>query len=300
MELHQIRYFAAICEAGNISQAATKLHMAQPSLSEQLRKLEHELGVQLVVRMPRRVVLTQAGVAFRDHATRILREVELTQRHLDAVAAQTGSRIRMGVLPTVGAHVLGPVIADFRRIHPTVDVVLREENSSSSVEHVLREGQLDIAVIRVSGTLPTPLTATLLLREPLVALVPPDHHLAPSPQVTLAALGIESFITLKPGYGLRELVLNVLNQAGVRPQIRVEVSQITLLMALIEAGLGVTILPRLAIDTHRHIAQIHIQEPHAMRELYTVWRRDAPLEMEAPLRTLIEGLSQHAACLLAQ
>lgn len=282
-----------------MSRAATRLHMAQPSLSEQLRKLERELGVQLFDRKPRNMVLTPAGEAFRIHAERILSEVELTHRHLDTVVAQAGQRVRIGVLPTVAARLLPDVIRDFRRLYPTIDIVLREENASSNVEHVLAQGEIDVAVIRINGTLPPQLDASLLLREPLVALVPPGHYLARSSQASLKELGVEPLLTLKTGYGLRELVLNVLNEVGVTPNISVEVSQLEFLMGLVEAGLGLTILPRLAINTNRRYTQVHIYDQHAVRELYTVWRRDIPVELETPLRAFIDSLQIHADRLVA-
>ncbi len=294
MQLHQLRYFIAICEEGNMSRAAIRLFVAQPSLSEQVRKLEQELGTPLFVRLPRRLVLTPAGETFRVHATRILEEVDLVQSHIDEVSAQSGQEIRVGVLPTLGSRLFPTVIAEFRRTNPGVRIELREENSSLSVKHLLSERELDVGVLRLDGKLPSHLEASFFLREPLVALVGPGHLLARGGEVSLEEIAEEPFITLKAGYGLRELVMNVLKEAGVTPNITVEVSQLDFLIGLVEAGMGITMLPQLAVARERRVTQLQISDRHAFRELYLVWRKDIPRESRTPLRTFIEMLRANA------
>ncbi len=294
MQLHQLRYFIAICEEGNMSRAAVRLFVAQPSLSEQVRKLEQELGTPLFVRLPRRLVLTPAGETFRVHAMRILEEVDLVQSHIDEVSAQSGQEIRVGVLPTLGSRLFPTVIAAFRRTNPGVRIELREENSSLAVKHLLTERELDVGVLRLDGKLPSHLEASFFLREPLVALVAPDHLLARGGEVSLEEIADEPFLTLKAGYGLRELVMNVLKEAGVTPNITVEVSQLDFLIGLVEAGMGLTMLPQLAVARERQVTQLQISDRHAFRELYLVWRKDIPRESRTPLRTFIEMLRSNA------
>jgi len=294
LQLHQIRYFMAICEEGNMSRAAARLFVAQPSLSEQVRKLEQELGLPLFIRLPRRLVLTPAGEEFRIHAARILDEVDLARARIDEVSAQSGQEIRVGVLPTLGSRLFPKVIAEFRRTNPGVRLELREENSSLSVKHLLTERELDVGVMRFDGKLPSHLEASFFLREPLVALVPTDHLLARSGEISLEELTEEPFLTLKAGYGLRELVLNVLKEAGVTPNITVEVSQLDFLIGLVEAGMGLTMLPQLAVARERKVTQLQISDRHAFRELYVIWRKDIPRESRTPLRTFIELLRANA------
>ncbi len=294
MELRQIRYFIAIYEEGNMSRAAARLYVAQPSLSEQIRKLEQELGLPLFVRLPRRLVLTPAGEAFRIHAARILEEVDLVQTHIDEVSAQSGQKIRVGVLPTLGSRLFPSVIAEFRRTNPGARIELREEISSLSVKHLLVEREIDVGVIRLDGKLASHLEASFFLREPLVALVPPGHLLARSGEISLQEIAEEPFLTLKPGYGLRELVLNVLKEAGVTPNITVELSQLDFLIGLVEAKMGLTILPQLAVARERSVTQLQISDRHAFRELYLVWRKDIPRESKAPLRMFMDILRTHA------
>jgi LysR family transcriptional regulator, hydrogen peroxide-inducible genes activator len=294
LELRQIRYFIAICEEGNMSRAAARLFVAQPSLSEQIHKLEQELGLPLFTRLPRRLVLTPAGEAFRLHAARILEEVDLVQTRIDEVSAQSGQKIRVGVLPTLGNRLFPSVIAEFRRSNPGARIELREEISSLSVKHLLMDREIDVGVIRLDGKLASHLEASFFLREPLVALVPPGHLLMRSGEISLQEIADEPFLTLKPGYGLRELVLNVLKKAGVTPNITVEVSQLDFLIGLVEAKMGLTILPKLAVARERNVKQLQISDRHAFRELYLVWRKDIPRESKAPLRKFIDILRTHA------
>ena len=294
MELRQIRYFIAICEEGNMSRAAARLFVAQPSLSEQIRKLEQELRLPLFVRLPRRLVLTPAGEAFRIHAARILEEVDLVQTRIDEVSAQSGQKIRVGVLPTLGSRLFPSVIAEFRRTNPGARIELREEIDSRSVKHLLMEREIDVGVIRLDGKLASHLEASFFLREPLVALVPPGHLLARRGEISLQEIAEEPFLTLKPGYGLRELVLNVLKAAGVTPNITVEVSQLDFLIGLVEARMGLTILPQLAVARERNVTQLQISDRHAFRELYLVWRKDVPRGSKAPLRMFMDILRTHA------
>jgi DNA-binding transcriptional LysR family regulator len=294
LQLQQISYFVAICEEGNLTRAAARLFMAQPSLSEQIRKLEHELGVPLFTRLPRRLVLTPAGEIFRVHAETILNEVELLKTQIGENSAQSGSEIRIGVLPSLGSQLFPNVIAELRRTFPSVYITLREENSSLSLQHLLAERELDVGVIRLGGRLASHLAASFFLRERLVALIPPDHPLARTGEISLHELVEEPFLTLKVGYGLRELMLNVLNEAGVTPNITVEVSQLEFLIGLVEAGMGVTVLPQLAAPRERRVVQLQISDRHAMRELYIVWRKDLPFENKTPLRMLINILRANA------
>ena len=294
MELRQIRYFIAICDEGNMSRAAARLFVAQPSLSEQIHKLEQELGLPLFTRLPRRLVLTPAGEAFRLHAARILEEVDLVQTRIDEVSAQSGQKIRVGVLPTLGNRLFPSVIAEFRRSNPGARIELREEISSLSVKHLLMDREIDVGVIRLDGKLASHLEASFFLREPLVALVPPGHLLMRSGEISLQEIADEPFLTLKPGYGLRELVLNVLKKAGVTPNITVEVSQLDFLIGLVEARMGLTILPQLAVARERNVTQLQISDRHAFRELYLVWRKDIPRGSKAPLRMFMDILRTHA------
>jgi DNA-binding transcriptional LysR family regulator len=290
MELHQLRYFITVCREGSFTRAAERLYIAQPSLSEQIRKLETELGTRLFERLGRRVALTSAGEAFRPHAERALFEVEEARNRVGEVLQLRRGRVAVGVLPSVGARLLPGVLAEYRSAHPGVQVVLREENVSAHFEDMVHAGELDLAVIRLPLRRPD-LDARSLIREPLVLLVPPSHPLPSVGSVDPATLRDEPFVAMKATYGLRDLLLQVCRRAGFEPRIAVETAQLEIVRGLVEAGVGVTILPSLAAVGGAR--RVRLRDPGAVRELGVVWRRGWPLSPAAG--AFLELLEQSAA-----
>lgn len=297
MELHQLRYVLAVAEAGSITRASEHLHLAQPSLSTQIRKLERELGVPLFERLGRRVVLTAAGEAFVAHAHRAVSEINDARRSVDAVRGLRQGRVRLGVLPSAGARLLPGVLARFIRQYPGVEMRLREQNVSGTFEEMVHAGTLDIAVIRMPRSREG-LHAASLVREPMLAVLPADHRLAEDPgtpargPLALGDLADEPFVGMVPGYGLRELLDATCTAAGFTPRVVVETTQLGTVHGMVQAGIGVTVLPRLCVSTE--VATRPLSDPHARRELGVVWRSGQPLE--AAPAALLEELLISAAC----
>lgn len=292
MELHQLRYFLTVYREGTLTRAAERLYLAQPSLSEQIRKLEQELGAPLFERLPRRLVLTAAGEAFLAHAERALQEVEDGRSAVRDVLDLRRGRAAIGVLPSVGATVLPGAAAEFRRHYPDVRFILREESASATIAEAVRAGELDLAVIRLPKPEPE-LASKLFLREPLMLVTAPEHRLAGRPGVSVAELEDEPFVALKPGYGLREVLVQTCRTAGFEPRIVADGGQIELVRGLALAGMGVTILPALAVGQGGQ--GIPLSDEYAVRELYFVWRKQVPLTA-APQAFLeiLEQLTQNA------
>jgi len=270
VELHQLRYFLAVFREGTFSRAAETLSLAQPSLSEQIRKLESELGSDLFERTSRRLIPTPAAEALRPYAERMLADMVEARARVHDVAALQGGRVRLGVLPSLGAHLMPDAIADFQRRYPSVEMQLVEGVASRTLAMMVEAGEIDIAVVRLEEPAPA-LNASLLLRDPMLALVPPDHPLAGRRRVWLSDLADEPFLTLKPGYGLRTLMLRLLEQAGIHPRIVLEVSQLDFLRGLVQAGMGVTVLPELACSFGED-TRVRIADRGSERELYLVSR----------------------------
>lgn len=274
MEFHQLRYFLAVVSEGSFTRAAERLYITQPSLSEQVRKLEAELGTRLFERLGRSLALTRAGEALLPHAERVVSELEQARRRVQRVDELRGGRISIGVLPSVAARLLPWSVAELRRRHPDVEVTLREEERSNNVEDLVRAGDLDLGIIRLPGR-SVGLEARPLLREPLVLVVPPGHHLARRHSISLSELAQEPFVAMKPGYGLRDLLEAVCRKAGFEPRVSVEVGQLASVQGLVLAGLGVTVLPRTAAGSEgRHVG---LRDQHAFRALGVVWSRERPL-----------------------
>ena len=276
MELHQLRYFVAVAKEGSMTRAAASLFLAQPTLSIQIRKLEQEIGTKLFERLARNVVLTEAGTAFLEHAERALTELERGRERVEDVVGLRDGRVSLGVLPSVAAHLLPGVLAEFRAEHPGVTVNLVEHDVSREFEQLVQAGQLHMAVTRMPVTL-AGLGARTLVREPIVVLVPPDHPLAGRPEVALHELADEGFVCMRSGYGLRELTDQLCAGAGFAPRVVIETGQLSIVHGMVRSGVGVALLPRLAAEGAEHA--VPVSDPVARRELGVVWRRTA---LESP------------------
>ncbi len=274
MELHQLRYFVTVAQEGTFTRAAERLYLAQPSLSEQIRKLEGELGCPLFERLGRTLAVTSAGEALLPHAQRILFEVEQARLRVQDVRGLRRGRLSIGVLPSAGARLLPRFLAEFRRRHPRVDVVLREDNVSAELEDLVNSGFLDLAIIRLPARRPG-LAARLLVREPMVLLMPPGHRLAGRRALTLREVALEPFVAMRTGSGLRDLLEAVCWAAGFEPHVAVEAGQLGSVQALVLAGMGVTVLPEMASGSEGR--RVRVRDAHAFRELGVVWRHGQPL-----------------------
>jgi LysR family transcriptional regulator, hydrogen peroxide-inducible genes activator len=294
MELHQLRYFVAAAHHGTITRASESLYLSQPSLSEQIRKLERELGTPLFERLGRRLVLTAAGAAFLPHAERSLFEVEEGRTRVREVLGMRRGRVAIGAPPSVSAQVLPGVLAAFKRVNPGVEVVLKEALASARFESMVHAGELDMAVIRLPGSRPD-LEYRTLLREPMLALVPPSHRLAERRRIAVAELADEEFVSLSPEFGIRDIMMEICHRAGFEPRVVAETGQMTVILRLVGVGVGVTILPRMAAGDET--PALALDDPDAAREMAVCYRAGRPLSPPAMglLDLLIEATSGPAA-----
>jgi len=275
MELHQLRYFVTVARDGTFTKAAERLYITQPSLSEQIRKLETELGSPLFQRLGRRLALTSAGESFLPHAEKVMSEIEEARARVQEVCGLRRGRLSIGVLPSAAARLLPGLLAEFRRRHPGVEVSLHEGNDSAEFEQMVHDGQLDLAIVRLPVRRRTDLEVEFLIREPAVMVAPPGHRLADRRTVALAELAKEPFVTMKPGHGLREFLQQFCRQAGFDPRIVLEGDHLGSLMGLVRAGDGVTVVPRMAADHEGR--RVRVRDGFAYRDLGVVWRRAQPV-----------------------
>jgi LysR family hydrogen peroxide-inducible transcriptional activator len=294
VELHQLRYVITVAEEGSFTKAAERLYLAQPSLSVQIRKLEQELGTPLFERLGRRVRVTAAGEAFLTHARRAVFESEQARERVAEVRGLARGRVALGVLPSVGARLLPTVLAQFTSEHPQVQVRLLEQNVSGEFERLVHDGQLDLAVIRMPKQR-ADLRGQRLVREPLLALVPPGHPLSADRDIDLSELAGEPFVGMQQGYGLRELMDETCREAGFVPRVVVETTQLSIVQGMVRAGIGVSLLPRLAVGNE--VAALALRDRAACREFGVVWRAGPPLEpaVQEFLDLMLRMASAHSA-----
>ena len=288
VELHHIRYFVSVARHQSFTRAAAENMVAQPSLSQQIRRLEEELGAPLFDRSRTPVRLTEAGEALLPHAEAILRQVEAAKAAVEERLGLRTGRLVLGSLPMTGSRVLPRVITAFRRRYPGIQVILREESTQRLTELALA-GETDLTLTTLPLGSPG-LLAQPLLTEPILLALPPDHPLVlevTGPTgvrpVPLSAVADEPFLIMKPGYGFRDLVLEACRAAGFVPQIAFESAQIETLQAMVAAGLGVTLVPAMAADRSLRPAPVFVPlagDP-LTRTLALAWRRDRPLPRSA-------------------
>ncbi|MFF1421828.1 LysR family transcriptional regulator [Streptomyces sp. NPDC058280] len=286
MEIHQLRYVQAIAETGSFTAAAARLYLAQPSLSVQVRKLEHELGAALFERSGRHVTLTAAGEVFLQHANRALGELDRARESVrEAQRPAARLRVTLGVLPSVGAGLLPGALASLRREHPEVTVSVVERDSSEEFVDMVRTNRLDLAAVR-KQTVQAELSRMPLAREPLAAVLPPGHPLAGRSETSLRALAGESYVAMPAGSALRELMESACRRVGFAPAIAIEARHLASVWAMVRAGIGICVLPELAADAG--LPTVHIQEPYLHRDLVVVWRGAGGLA--PPSRAIVRHL----------
>jgi len=274
MEMHQIRYFLAIADLGSFTEAAERCHVSQPSLSSQIAKLEAEVGGALFERRHSGSVLTARGKLLLPRLREIERTLERIGQDVKDLDGLEGGIIRFGCLPTTGAYLLPSLLRDFRERYPKLTLKLQED-SSPLLASALLQGELDLALVDEAG-LGTGLRGWPLFTEPLVAAVPPEHRLAKQGAVALEALADEPLIVMKSGHGFRTIVLEAFRSRGIVPHIVYESSGIETVQALVLAGWGVSLVPRLVKRPDGPL-YLDLLPPTPTRTLFIAARATDPL-----------------------
>ncbi len=243
-DLRQLECFCAVARAGSFTKAAVDLGIAQPSLSEQITKLEHSLGAALFERLSRRIELTPLGEAILGKAQALLEDAGALRDHFERAREGVRGPLRVGAIPTILPYFLAPLLRTFMERFEDIDLHVREGTTAELVEQVL-EGVIDVAVVSlpVEGA---GLVMRELFREPLYLAVPESHPLASSMKVQLRRLSSERLLILKDGHCLRNETLAVCDRARARFAGQFEADQLLTIFELIRAGFGVSIVPGMA------------------------------------------------------
>jgi len=251
MELHQLRYFLAVARFGSFTRAAEHERIAQPSLSQQIRKLEDELGVQMFDRLGRHIRLTTFGERFQEHARRVLSNLEAARRDVDAMLGLHTGPVFVGVIPTVAPYILPQALARCSQACPGITVNVVEDLTHGLLKGIC-EGELDLALLSLPVEAPE-LVAEPLMRDRMLLAVPKQHRLyGRRRKLRLDEVGRERFLLLKDGHCFRDDVLEVCKRSRLNPQVVFEGGQFDTLMAMVAAGAGVTLLPEIARSRYRN------------------------------------------------
>ncbi len=273
MELRQLCYFEAVARHGHVSRAARELHMAQPSLSKQLRVLENDLGVALFDRVGRRIELTEAGKLFLPYAKRVLAEVDAAREAVQQYQDVHRGRVAIGTPPTVGTQLLPAALAEFNREYPGVNLELHEAGAGRLLQ-LLAEGSVHLAVVSVPVA---GVACAELFTEDLVLAIGVHHRLAAGSTASASALADEPFILFPPGYELRERTLQLCREAGFEPRVVLDGAEMDTVLRCVAAGLGVAIVPRLALTGADDLLGLLIDDVPLTRTLGLVWHPERQL-----------------------
>ena len=247
MELRQLAYFDAVVRHGSFTKAAQRLHVAQPAVSAQIRRLESELGTTLLARTTRRVALTYAGELFLARARQVLAQVDAARGDLAELSAVLRGRVRIGATQVLGSLDLPSALASFRRRYPGISLALHT-GLIAKLLGMLDAGDVDLILGPIHDDLPAAYHAHPLVPESLVLVTPPGHPLATGHGMTLAAAGDEPFVCLSAQSRLREILTGAAAAEGFTPRVEFETYSPASIRDLVSAGLGVALLARSAAE----------------------------------------------------
>lgn len=273
MDLRQLRYLVALADERHFTRAAAREHIAQPALSQQIRRLEEELGITLVERTTRQVTITDAGEVLVARGRRILAELDAANAELLAIKGMESGHVRVGTMHTMGPVDVSLVLAIFHERHRGIELTVREE-SSEELAAMVRDDELDLAFLSVTERVESHgLGLHQLVLEELVVLLKPDHPLARRRRLAIADLKDEEFISFREGARLRELLLAAAGEAGFQPNVKLESNESQRIRRLVSRGMGVAILPRSdAIAPGAEVAVVDLTDPPLARDITLAWR----------------------------
>src|SRR6266566_4376346 len=248
MEIHQLRYFVAVADEGNFSRAAAKVRVAQPSLSQQIRKLEAEIGQPLFDRLPRSVVLTEAGRCLLEYARQILASIGDARRSVDELKGKIAGDVAVGAIPTIAPFVLPELVVTFQEHYPDVTLHIVED-VTAGITRRIEAGEVDVALASTCRPSPT-LRRESIGNEPLLLLVPERHPLAKKTLVEFDDLKSQRFLLLHEIHCLSQQVHHLLESRRLLPEVALAGSQLSTIANMVAAGIGVSIVPQMMVKHH--------------------------------------------------
>lgn len=272
-DLADLRAFVAVAELSSFRAAAESIHLSQPALSRRIDKLEQALGVRLFERTTRSVNLTAVGRDFSHKARSVLDDLENSLLSMQAVAASQLGEVVIACVPSAVYYFLPKVLRDFHEQHPRIRVRIVDDSANGVLESVAR-GEADFG-INFIGTQEPEIEFNVILKEPFVVACHRQHPIARQKQVTWKELTKYDFMTVDKSSGNRLLVDLALANSDVRPSWCFEAKHVSTLLGLVEAGLGIAVVPRLSMPQGEHptLAQVQLVEPTLERNMGLILRQ---------------------------
>ena len=271
MELRQLRYFEAVARHRHFTRAAEELHVAQSALSAQVRRLEGELGIELLRRTTRSVELTEAGELALAHARAALGEADALRGGIDELRGLTRGTVSIGALIAAGEIDVPAVLQRFNGLYPGIEIEFREGTAEEMFAHLTR-GELDAAFTLEAGTPPAEFGRLAISSEELVVAMSRRHPLAGEAPLAIAELEDEPLIAFRKGSAARQAMDAALAGADTAPRIRLEGSDLGLIRALAARGFGVAVLPRSFAELPGQPLSIRPLDPAINLVVTLLWR----------------------------
>jgi LysR family transcriptional regulator, carnitine catabolism transcriptional activator len=267
MDLRQVGYVLAVVDEGGFTRGARAAHVSQPSLSQAVRGLERELGVELFQRAGRRVRLTAAGSVFVDAARAVVRDVATLHAAVDAVRGVIAGTLDLVALPTLAVDPLATLLGRYRRAFPGVSVKVAQPEDIGTATDLVQRGDCEVAVTDLP--VPPTLVSHRLEVQELVVVFPPGDPLGRGRgSLALDRLGGVALVATPPGTSTRAIIDHAFAAVGVRPDVRVEIDQREPILPLVLNGAGAAILPRRLVDEAEHRgASVRRLRPALMRSI---------------------------------
>jgi LysR family transcriptional activator of glutamate synthase operon len=272
-------WFVTLAELQHVTAAAEQLHIAQPTLTRMLARLERRLGVGLFDRRGRRLSLNTYGRIFYEHARRAQSELDSARRAIDDLTNPAFSEIRLGFLSSFGSTVVPRLIAGFKEASPRVAFTL-EEGAAESIGDLVQSGSVDVGVVSPRPQAPT-LAWRSLFRQRLGVAVPRGHRLTSAAAVSMTDLTDEPFVAMHPGFGMRRLLDELCAAAQFQPRIVLESANLTTTAGLVAAGLGISLTPIDGSDYAPAVSVLHLADADAYRDVGMIWNSSRPLSRPA-------------------
>jgi LysR family transcriptional regulator, hydrogen peroxide-inducible genes activator len=271
MDIHQLKYFSEVAKVKNFTRAAKNCHVAQPALSQQVRRLETQLGVKLLKRLPRGAALTSEGEILVPYIQTVLNSVQEIEDVAAELRGVSRGNVKILSLPSACVYVLPPKVAAFKRDHPRIDIVM-EEKISVDIPELVLSGAFDLGVTQAPNPAPG-LTRELIHEEDLLLAVPEGHPLATRGEIDLIEAAEEPFIVTKLGTEFRNLAVDLCRTAGFEMHAAFEADHFDALQAYTAVGMGVALIPSSVVLNSLTPAPIYlrIMKPVAKRRLWLLW-----------------------------